>query len=278
LLCALALVTAAGAQPAQPATQPATTAPAATAPAKDLPKAATILQKASDAMGGADAMARITSLATTATGETPMGEMSLEVNSMKPDKFQLKQTMGGNDMTIVVNGKHGWMNAGGEYQLLPAEALSEMRDAKFHEALMTLAKDYKVIETVDQTDFSGKQAYKLRFADEGGGHEMFVFFDPETGLPLGRQSAQQTPMGEMILTTTFDQWEEVEGVKMFKRMSIDPGGSPMEFNFTKVEVNKLDPAMFAIPAEVQELIKAEESPASAPASQPADPHEGHGHE
>ena len=72
-------------------------------------EAAAVLQRALEAMGGADALAGIESLAVAADCTGPEGPFNTEVLSIPPDRTLFRQTSDERFVQMVISGDDGWL-------------------------------------------------------------------------------------------------------------------------------------------------------------------------
>lgn len=261
----------------RPSTQPAATKPD-TAPPKDLPPAKEIIDASIKAMGGKEAFEAIesTSIKATMTG-SPMGDVNMTMVSAKPGRFLVTQSMPAmGETSIGCDGTVGWMNSPmmGGYQLLDEQQTKEMQQqSNMFRLVLKMEEDYPDHETVDKTEFNGQDCYKIKLVNPEG-KEGFAFFSVDKKLIQGMEVKEETPMGAVNVSITFDQWKEIGDVKVFTKMNIEQMGMAMAMTFNEVDFNKADPAAFELPEEVKELVKKrdappETQPETQPATQPA---------
>lgn len=272
--CAAALIGLASMALAQPATQPATK-PAIAKPVQneDLPKPDAIIKQCVEAMGGQKRFDAIKSMDLVASISTPMGPMGMEIKSMRENGAMLiRNTMGGQDMmTMGFDGTVGWMNAtmmGAGYQLMEEDEIEEMKNqASMQDMVGMMKKQYKDMATVDVVTFNEKECFKIGMVpkdDEAAGIH-YAMFDRESGLLMGVEMTENDPqMGPMTVTMTMNEWQMVDELKFPKRMTISQGPMPIELVFERIELNKLDAAVFELPDEVKKMVD-EKQPATQPA-------------
>ncbi len=270
-----AVVLAGPTQDTKPAKQPA--APQAAAPAKDLPEAKVILDKSLDAAGGKDAFDAIES--TTIKGEMtmPMGAVSLEIYTAKPDRLFFRQLMpGGGEMAAGFDGEIGWTinPMTGGYTLLGEEEVEQLREqADMQSMLLRLVEKHETTKTIDLTEFDGRQCYELLAEDEEAGENAaappaHIFFDADTHLMVGMEMQDMSTGNPIPILVKFKDWKKVGEVKFYHQMIIEQMGMQMAMNFTEVGLDNVDPAVFELPDEVKKLVDEQKE---APATQPEEP-------
>jgi hypothetical protein len=256
--------------PAPPATQPA-----ATMPAKDLPSASKIIQDSVEALGGKKAIDSVKSMSIKGTIANPMmpQQMTLEAKMGDHDRFLHKLELPGQGgMAAGSDGTHTWMNnpAMGGYQLVPEPAddsLARETSIFRYGLLFRLDEDYKDFKTLDQTQFNGKDCYKVQMTPKDDpDQELFVFFATDDKLLQGLELTQEGPMGEMKTSFMFKDWKPMDDVKVYSTMEVDQMGMMTNVSLTDIEFNTVDPAAFALPEEVKSLVDG--APGAAPATTP----------
>ncbi|MHC5023616.1 MAG: LolA-like protein [Planctomycetota bacterium] len=248
------------------------TQPVTTAPAKDLPQAASIIEKSIEAMGGRKALAEIKSRHTKVTMTTPMGEMQLETYVADKDRLLVKQSMPGmGEGAMGSDGKVAWANnpmAGG-YQLLELAAVQAGSGQMDVLALvLDMEKNIGSMETVDRAEFNGRDCYKLHLVDKSGMEE-HRYFDVETGLVQGVSQERETQMGPMEMVMHVGEWKEVGKIKVFSELTMSQMGMDLVMTLTEIQFNDVPDSVFDLPEEVKALLA--EQPATQPEAKPETP-------
>jgi hypothetical protein len=254
---ALAVVCALGF--AAPLSAQTATAPAPQAkPAADLPAAEKIIEKYIEAIGGRAAMAAIESIHMKGTLSVPANGMggTMEMWAAKPNKNLVKQTIAGiGDSTEGFDGTVAWMNSPmSGPMLLTGEQLKQRTADSDFAALLNPSSRYSAMKTLEKTTFDGKEAYKLSMTRKEGGEDI-EFYDVSTGLKLGSVATRKSPMGDITVTSTLSDYQKFGGLLQPMKMKQSVTGIDIMITFTEVEYNKVDPAVFALPAEIKALIK-----------------------
>ncbi len=112
------------------------------------------------------------------------------------------------------NGEIGWSdNPMTGAQLLDGDQLAGMKlQADFY-APLNYSKHFTSMETVEETDFNGQAAYKVKLVNAAG-KESFQYFAKDGGLLLGSQGVQAGPMGESEVKTSFSDYKDFGGAKI----------------------------------------------------------------
>jgi len=238
--------------------------PAPSAQSQDLPSAEKIAQRVVEAVGGQEALNKIRTLRVVMSMEAMGTEMTIETSWSRQGGRLSSTIMPGATMRMGTDGEVAWMTnpMDGSYALLPDTQREQLDDqASLHMAMLNPTKmaedELSVFETVGQEQFAGRESYKCRYEDKEGAGSGFMYYDADTGMPLGFTQTQQSPMGQQTSTLTFGDWKEVAGVSFFHSLTIESaqmGGQAAQMKVTKLEANTLKPEHFEPPAEVKELL------------------------
>jgi hypothetical protein len=85
--------------------------------------------------------------------------------------------------------------------------------------------------------FKNEKAFKIRFTDDSGNPVNF-YYNFENYLPLAFDIVIDD-QGNSV-TTYFENWEEKDGLKLFKNATFDQGGLLFKYEYTDINVNTLD--------------------------------------
>ena len=242
--------------PAVAQTPPA--APAAQKPAGDLPSAQSIIDRYIEATGGAAALKAIKSSRAVGQLSVPSNGMSgsTEVFSMRPNKVLVKQSIQGiGDVAEGFDGTTAWMSSAMTGPMLVTGAALEQKklDSDF-EAGLNPSLRYSAMKTLEKTTFDGKEVYKVSMTRKEGGEDI-GFYEVATGLKAGAIATRQGPMGDVTVTSTVTDYKKFGSVLMPTTIKQSVNGIDIVVTLTTVEIDKVDPAVFALPAEIKALIK-----------------------
>lgn len=244
-LTACALTTAA---PAQEAAEQA-----------DLPSPAELMERHIEAVGGADAIRKITSRKVTGTFSVPsMGmEGAATMYSAAPNKtLTIMDITGMGENVQGFNGKVGWAtNQMTGPMLMEGETLAQAkRESEFYSDLK-YTEMYETLETVGEVEYAGKEAYKVRQVADNG-DESFNYFAKESGLLIGSETIASTPQGEIPVTVVLSDYKEFDGVKLATKTTINQMGMEVVITIDSVEINKVEDSVFETPEEIKALMEA----------------------
>ena len=257
--------------------------PTAEAPRKDLPAAEEILTMAVEAMGGQKAFDTIESSYIKSTMAAMGFSIQFDMYTAEPDKLFVRQIIPGvGDGEMGVNGDVAWRRQPMQaYELLDVKDLVDLSDqAHLFEIVPKLREQYTTMQTVDRTEFAGQDCYKVLLAGkrnpkpEEADTKSYALFNAETHLAAGLQNVQPAKGDLPARTSTlrFEDWKPVDELKLklYRKLIIAQREVELTMTYDEVTFNKVDPAVFAIPEEVQKLL-AEKAAAPAPQAGDADP-------
>jgi hypothetical protein len=236
-------------------------APAAAAAqkrAEALPPAQTIIDRHIDAVGGRKAIQALNSVNIKGSISIPANGMSgtIEVFAARPNKTLARTSLAGiGEISEGFDGTVAWsMSPMTGPMLATGEELAQKAfDAHFDGAL-GIASRYESIKTLEQTTFAGKPAFKIALTRKGGGDDI-EFYAVDTGLKLGAIIERKNPMGTIAVTTALSEYKKFGDILQPTVMTQTMTGVEMVTTFTSIEYNKVDPAVFELPAEIKALVK-----------------------
>jgi hypothetical protein len=270
-----AAVPLASAQSTPPASTPST-APASN-PAKDLPNAKDLIRAHKDAIGGVKNIDQLNSIAAKVSLPGPMGDSTvMDLKSDSHGAFNLTQHIAGVEIVVGTDGKLGWMKnpmMGEDYRLLEKADIEQItQQLKLFSYWLVLKPEdnFKEMTTVDQTEFHGTQAYKVKMETKQEGEpEQYWYFGVESKRLLGMQFVQETAMGSATMTFVPDDWQTVENLQLYMKINVEQPGGEVPVTYNEVTLNKVDHSVFAPPEEVKELAAKKDQPESQPATAPS---------
>jgi hypothetical protein len=235
---------------------------AATAPnsqaSAELPAARAIIDRHIKEIGGRAVILAQTSTHATGTVSLPAAGLTgkLEAFHAKPDKFVQRMSLPGiGDIEEGFNGSVGWsISPLTGPTILDGRQLEQRKfDADFFEDLKTSDR-YASITTVEKTTFEGRPVYKIRLLKKSGDEDL-EFYDAETGLKAGAISTRDSPMGPMQATTAWSDYKKFGSLLQPATTRVSVMSTQMILAVTGVEYGKVDPSVFAVPAQIKALIK-----------------------
>ncbi len=210
-----------------------------------------------DALGGEKALRAHSS--SVAKGKMEIAAMGisgdLTIWSSAPNLFLMVADLGMGVMTTGYNGEVGYSdNPMTGPMILEGSQLSQtLQQADFYGPLNWEAT-YPTAETLELTDFKGTSAYKLRLVDATG-TEVFQYFAEDSGLLIGFEGNQSSPMGEVFVTATVSDYQEFGGVNTATVTSIDMMGTEVKQVIESISYEDVEAAKFELPDSIKALVE-----------------------
>ena len=240
---------------AQSAQAPAAQKPADTAV---LPSAQTILDRYLQAIGGREALKKISSIHVTGTMSVPANGISgpFELFVARPNKNLQKATLAGiGEMLRGFDGKHAWSTdpVTGPQLATGKELEQRTLDADF-EANLNVATRYTAMKTLEKTMFDGRECYKVSLTRKDGVEDI-EFYDVSTGLKAGSITARESSMGKITGTATFSEYKKFGAIQQPTVVKQSAMGAEFIMTINSIEYDAVDPAVFELPAAIKALVK-----------------------
>jgi len=185
--------------------------------ASALPTVDQILEKYITAVGGREAMEKVTSRVSTGTFEVPDMGMTgnITISEKAPNKSLAVIELGG--IGVVREGSDG-VSA---WQEQPGQAAQDKTGAELAEALrgsvfnaeLKYKTIYKTVVVTGKEVIDGKEAYVL-VATPAEGSPNKIFFDVASGLMVRQSSTRQTQQGPLDVDVYVSDYRPVDGVKV----------------------------------------------------------------
>jgi hypothetical protein len=237
--------------------KPKADAPKADTPNTDtkaaaLPNADEILEKYVKALGGKEAIEKLSSRSSKGTFEIEAMNLNgeMEIHQKAPNKyaslFSIPGVGGGGE---VYDGEKGWDSnpMTGLRELSGAELAQLKRDADFYQPL-NLKKHFSKMEVKGRETVGPSEAYVVIATPDEGGPEKF-YFDITTGLLVRQDAERESAQGKMASETYFDDYKDVSGVKMPHSLKIVSPEFSLKLKLTDIKTNvEIEDAKFNKPA------------------------------
>jgi outer membrane lipoprotein-sorting protein len=220
-----------------------------------------IIEKHLTALGGREALGKLTSrsLTGTMTVSTPGGEISgpIEVVTQRPNKsrtlIKLDLTALGAGPMVVdqrFNGTSGYvLDSMQGNRDITGNQLENMKNGMFPNPLLNYKDSGATVELAGKEKVGDREAYVLTFKPKTGSVTR-QFFDTQTYLPIKLVVRVDVPqVGELEQISELSDYREVDGVKVPFKVTVTSAVQSFTINVTKVEHNlKIDDALFSKPA------------------------------
>jgi photosynthetic reaction center cytochrome c subunit len=222
-----------------------------------MPGADQILDKYLQAVGGADALAKVSSRVEKGTLNFSGHESSAEIYAKAPDKRIAVIHMPEGESTTAYDGHVGWLaNRGRPPREMTGSDLDAMKlDADFYYLATDAKRMFQRLRVDEHPEKVGDHEAYVIFAITPGHPPVRLFFDKQSGLLLREIRYTQTPLGRLPDQIDYADYREANGVKVPFRWTIARPGGRFTIQVTDLQQNvPIDDSKFAEP-------KAEAPPA-----------------
>ncbi|MGH9409370.1 MAG: hypothetical protein ACRD1V_07930 [Vicinamibacterales bacterium] len=228
-------------------------------PAADLPDARGLIDKYIKAIGGRDAILSHKSEHAQGTFSIAGSGMSGTIEmygAADPNRVLLKVSVPGiGDIQNGFDGSHGWsINPATGPMLQVGRELDQAKyDSDFYSELRD-PKVFPVVKTIEKADFEGRPCYKVSLERVDGVND-FDFYDASTGLRAGYLNKRETPMGEVESTSVESDYKKFGNLLQPTTLVQRAAGVEQKITLESLDYDKVDASVFALPPEIQALIK-----------------------
>jgi photosynthetic reaction center cytochrome c subunit len=228
--------------------QPSTAAPARQeAP---LPSLEQILDRYVQAVGGRQAIEKVTSRVSKGSRVGADGVLvPEEVYAKAPNKLLVITTYPKVAFHTGFNGAQGWAKGNQGARQLGEEMLAQLKlEAEFYKETR-LKELYSKMAVLGKGTVGEREAYVVEATPTGGGDTEKLYFDVQTGLLLRKYSESKIMLGQSPEQTDYEDYREVDGVKLPFTIRWAIPGRVWGRKLTEVKQNvPLDDAQFNLPA------------------------------
>jgi hypothetical protein len=212
-----------------------------------LPTATEILRQAEAAMGGRDAVAKVTSISAIASCHGPKGAYETRLVSDRRGNLSFLQFLPDHKNVAGIHNGRGWsQNPDGTYEWVDAIEVSVLRGHDFPMMALDLTKRFHDFKTIGRVQYEGQPAIQVGVSDDLG-HPTTIYFSSDSHLPLAIVGANPRTATPPTITTRFDAWRSVNGVKLVSHVTILYGSDSFVFDFQTLSINTADEQVFKTP-------------------------------
>jgi hypothetical protein len=207
-----------------------------------------VLDKYTQAVGGADALQKISSRIQKGKAAAFGKEFPLEVYTQAPGKFAFYMHMPAGDSATVFNGQQGWVTVPGRpmHDLSGGELDSVKMDANLQFPL-TAKQLFKEIK-VTGTEKIGDHDTILLTGERADMPPVKYYFDQQSGLLVRELRFAETALGHLPLQIDYSDYRDSNGVKVPFQWSVLRPGMKFAMQIDQVQQNvPIDEAKFAKP-------------------------------
>jgi len=206
-----------------------------------------VLARCVQALGGADALGKVSSLVMRGSVTNRAGEASpVVVEQASPGRYR-SSIEGKRAMTRAYDGKTAWMDAGGHARALEGVELAASTVLPDLGLPLRIKEDYERLAVGRYERIDGHDAVTLNGRPSPIVMET-LWFDRTTGLLLRRVARVQTPMGRLPLQIDYADYRDVQGVKFPFEVKVTDWENVQSHKFSEVKPNAaVPPDRFAMP-------------------------------
>lgn len=225
-----------------------------------LPSATDVVAKHVAAIGGKDAILKITSMKQTGAMEITAAGMTaeLELVSVAPNKQAMKMSLAGlGELLTGTDGTVAWsVNPMQGARLLEGKELAQIKEqADFAASMLFAPERYASMTTEALVDYAGEKAYKVKMVRKDTNNESWQYFSVATGLLIGGEATVVSEMGTLTTSSVVSEYKQFGPLKVATRTEMTTGPQKMILTVSNTEFNTAGADAVAIPAAVQPLIK-----------------------
>jgi outer membrane lipoprotein-sorting protein len=208
-----------------------------------------ILEKYVSAMGGADAMKKVTSREMKGTITAMGNQSSIDVLTKAPNKRVTISHMGNSDSFTAFDGKEGWMGSTGRpaRTMSPAESAAASIDAEFYLPLR-LKEMFPQLRRGRPETINGVECEVLN-GSAPGMPGVRLYFAKNTGLLMRQVRMADTPLGRNPTQIDYADYKSFDGVMTPLKWTLSRTNGRFTIQVNDVKINAaIDDAKFAKPA------------------------------
>lgn len=210
-----------------------------------------ILTASDAAMGGAPALARISSIAAAARCTSPRGEYVTELHSMRGDRLMFIQLWPEHaPLVAYLNGRYAWTRDQFSGAVEPLEPISAsiIRAHEFQILPIVMRSRYRDLRMSGQEIFAGTRCHVVGMTDELG-YPCRAYFSRETHLWAG-MALTDPRQPEQFVRVRVDKWSRVDQVWLPSRVIASDSAGDFVLDFHTVTLNTVNPSIYLVPPEI----------------------------
>ena len=207
--------------------------------AQTTPTADEVLDKYITAIGGKEALGKVTDVTTSMSSEGQMGTIMITRKQKLPNKFSM--VINANGMEVMKQTGDGTKVVAGGMQgsnTLEGAAAQQMIAMNVIFPELHYAENGIKSTLVGPEKVDGKDTYKLSHATADGSAVWTDNFDATTGLKVQSASTTKSQRGEMTMTSVYTDYKEVNGIKYPMTITQQSPRGPMTMTVDNVKFNK----------------------------------------
>ena len=214
-----------------------------------LPSGREIVDRHVAAIGGRDALSKLSSREVWATfaipGENVRG--TIELFTARPGKRLLRVKQDQGTTVTGFDGQRGWRKDPGKPAVaLRGRELAQLRDDAAYDFDLHDPADVAALQNVGIVRWEGRDRYRVRVTSVTG-REWHEYFDVANGLFAGSESRRETDKGQVTLRTVVGGYELYDGVRLPSVLRLRSAGVEQVIKVIRVRHNAVQSSVFAPP-------------------------------
>jgi hypothetical protein len=179
------------------------------------------------------------------------------VYAAAPDRYYLEIAIEGLGLTRTgYDGTVGWIiQPMMGPMLLEDESLAQLKDEADYYELIYDPAEFQMMENLGEAAVDGHDCWRLRLVRLSG-YESFEFFDRATGLLVGREGEQESPLGTVQVLTLVKEHRDFGGVLYPAVLEQSLMGMTQVMSFDEVTFDDVPDSAFVLPQEIQILLES----------------------
>ncbi|HEU4880968.1 MAG TPA: hypothetical protein VFT45_01950 [Longimicrobium sp.] len=226
-----------------------------------LPAAREVFDRFVAAIGGRQAVLRLTSSRSTVTTRAPDGAVSEgEFLNLAPNLAWSRMRVRGSEILSGYDGTIGWSVEEGTARLLTGSELADMAEESIFYRILHDDSLFRSAQTVEAREVDGRRCWYVRMVWRSG-RETGECFDQQTGLRVLAEYSLKVGEGERIpLVEVHGEYRDYGGVLSPSVIRTRVMGMDLVTTVTSVRYGGVDPVALAPPAEVRALAAGSQRP------------------
>jgi hypothetical protein len=206
------------------------------------PEAYQILAGSRRSLGDTERVRTISALAHV-TG--PHGSFETQVQSARDGRARLDL---GGQFLAGVGACHGWLMDDSAHVVRPLDKVSRsvVRGHELHMLVVAPETRWHKPQARGIQPWAGQPAIAVEFRDDLGA-SVVLYLRPSDTLPVGLKLVNHTGHGAADVQVTFDQWEKVGKVRLFRRAVFEHGGDRYIYHYAQLQLNAMAEMLFEPP-------------------------------
>lgn len=150
-----------------------------------------------------------------------------------------------------IGASRGWMVDDSAHLIRPLDRVnrSVVRGHELHMLMLAPETRWQEPQARGIRLWGGQPALVLEFRDDLGATAA-LYLRPSDTLPLGLRLVNHTGQGARDVEVTFDQWDKLGGLRLFRHAVFAHGGDRYVYRYTELQVNPRVEVFFEPPSQI----------------------------